>query len=54
MSAKHWNGYSVELDRISKTLNGADIDARTADINKTSYGMKNPTEDLKQFLPTEI
>jgi hypothetical protein len=34
MSAGYWNKYSVELDRILKTLNDADIDARTVDINK--------------------
>jgi len=34
MSAQYWNEYSAELDRISKTLNDADIDARTIDLNK--------------------
>jgi len=39
MSAGYWNKCSVELDRISKTLNDADIDARTIDINK--YFIRN-------------
>jgi len=39
MSADHWNNYPVELDRIFKTLNDADIDARTIDINK--YFIRN-------------
>ena len=33
MLAGYWNKYSVELDRTSKTLNDADIDTRTIDIN---------------------
>ena len=33
MSAKYWNKYSVEVDWIYKTLNDADIDARTIDID---------------------
>lgn len=39
MSAQCWNKHSGELDRISKTLNDADIDARTIAINK--YFIRN-------------
>ena len=39
MSAQCWNEHSAELNRISKTLNDADIDARTIDINK--YFIRN-------------
>jgi len=34
MLAEHWNKHSAELNRIYKTLNDADIDARTIDLNK--------------------
>jgi hypothetical protein len=39
MSAEYWNMHSAELDRISKTLNDADIEAQTIDINK--YFIRN-------------
>jgi len=39
MSTQRWSEYSAQLDRISKTLNDADIDARTIDINK--YFIRN-------------
>jgi hypothetical protein len=39
MLAEHWNKYSAELDRISKTLNDAGIDARIIDVNK--YSIRN-------------
>jgi hypothetical protein len=45
MLAEHWNKHSAELDRIYKTLNDADIDARTVDINK--YFTR--TEELRRF-----
>lgn len=39
MSAEYWEEHSNELDRIFKTLNDADIDARTIDLNK--YFIRN-------------
>jgi len=34
LSIEYWDEHSIELDRIFKTLNDADNDARTIDLNK--------------------
>ncbi|CDW88318.1 UNKNOWN [Stylonychia lemnae] len=45
MQAGYWNKYSVELDRIYKTLNDTEIDARTIDIDK--YFIRNEEFDRR-------